>query len=799
MRKNFTLCLITASLLSLQSALAADFTVTSTADSGPGTLRQALIDAAASPGTDNILFNISSSPAMITLNSALTISTPVVIDGYSQPGALAGPINARQLVIGLNFNGFNLSAAAYDGVIITTGNVTIKGLAIYRAQRGIVLNGTAGTGGAVRIQGCSIGLTEANQTAIEDPDTGNFLGVRNSGNGVHFLQTNTGFAIPRVYLGTDGDGVNDASEGNLISNNAGDGVFLNVADYNVIAGNFIGTTATGATPTFAASNTNGITLNGNNTGDGSSNNRIGTNGDGVSDALEGNLISANRMNGIVMQSRGSFNTVAGNTIGVSLTGGTAANGRVGTTTPAFPTQGNGILLSNVTNNTIGVTPGTGVAAQRNYVGSNFFNGIAVLASSGFVTGNNIMGNAIGVNSSNIARGNLGFGVYVASTAVGALNFQNLIGSDDDGNGDAIEGNIVANNQRDGVGLLETSAGTVFNNRISRNSIYNNALIGINLMLTPTEGTTPNSPAGVGPNFAFNYPVTTSFGVNATDQKIEVTGTAPSGSYIQYYIASSDANPDAPGYNEGRTFLFGATEGGLLDEDFGDGTFKFTLNFADLASTITAGQSVVALAHDIETGVANTSEFSATAVSVVLLPVTFVNFQANLQNDKVLVSWSTSFEQNASHFDVERSTNGADFTKIGTVKAKGNSSTLTNYSFTDANPVPGVSYYRLRQVDLDNRFVYTKTVVVRNQSAGRAFSVWPNPVLDNVNVTLLSDKNQNLNIRVVDFNGRIVRTQMVNATKGTNQITVNMSSLTRGTYVVQVVGENLNLNEKVIKQ
>jgi hypothetical protein len=91
------------------------------------------------------------------------------------------------------------------------------------------------------------------------------------------------------------------------------------------------------------------------------------------------------------------------------------------------------------------------------------------------------------------------------------------------------------------------------------------------------------------------------------------------------------------------------------------------------------------------------------------------------------------------------------------------------------------------------------VIIRNEARSNAFSVWPNPVLDNVNVTLQSDKNQNLSLRVVDYNGRVVRSQVVNATRGVNQITVNMSTLTKGMYVIQVIGENLNLTEKVIKQ
>lgn len=817
MRKNFTLCFLVAGLFTYESMFAADFTVTSNADSGPGTLRQAIADAAANPGPDNILFNLADDATVITLNSSLTIASAVTIDGYSQPGATQGAVNARQLKITLNFSPFSNgnTPATYDGFIINSGSgaILIRGLAIVRARDGFSIGATAGTGGAVKIQGCNIGLTEANQSALYDIDNDQFVNARNGRNGVFFAATSAGFVIPRVFLGVDGDGTNDANEGNLISNNTADGIFLNNADYNVIAGNFVGTSATGALTSVPLTNNNGIVLDGLNAGDGASNNRIGTNGDGVSDDLEGNLISGNKKNGIVLQRRAQFNRIAGNVIGLSLIGGGAAgNGRVVSgVPPVFLTEGNGILLNNVSNNIIGVDPSNGVAAQRNYISSNFHNGVTLYSSvggaNGFVQNNSVMGNVIGSNVNGDNRGNLKWGVFLTNTPTSFLVTNNLIGSNDDGAFDNLEGNIIAYNQRDGVGLFDQSVDFIIENRISRNSMFGNNRpgagsegygLGINLMPTITDGTTPNSGSGSGPNLLYNYPVTVDFKVNTGSNEVEVTGSSPSGAFVQYYIASTDANQDAPLFNEGQTFLFGLQEGGLEDLDLGDGTFRFVVPFSSLASPVGVGATVVALAHSSATGTASTSEFSQSSLTT-LLPVQFVSFKAELQSDKVLVSWSTAQEQNASHFDVERSTNGRDFTKIGQVKAAGNSNVLVNYSFTDNSPVLGVSYYRLRQVDIDNRFVYTKTVIIRNEARSKAFTVWPNPVLDNVNVTLQSEKNQNLNLRVVDYNGRVVRSQVVNATRGVNQITVNMSTLTKGMYVIQVVGENLNLTEKVIKQ
>lgn len=812
MKRNFTLLTAIASLLTIQSVFAADFIVTTTANSGAGSLRQAVLDASANgTGQDNIFFNLPTSPAVIELTSSLTINTPVFIDGYTQPGAFQGPLGSRQLAVNVSFNPFinGNTNSTVDGFIISSRNVVIRGLAIIRARIGITINGTLSGTGVVKIQGCNIGRSESNGTAVTD-EFGDVYNARNASHGISFL-TGASTAVVRAYVGVDGDGVNDANEGNLISNNQGDGILVTTASANVIAGNYIGTDITGLAPiNVFQTNTNGINLISSNIGAGANNNRIGTNGDGVSDALEGNIISGNRQNGIILQNKANFTTIAGNTIGLGKTGEAAGNGRVVSgVPPTFPLQGNGIVVLNSSNNVIGVDPAAGVAAQGNTISSNFYNGVVVYSNVtqtiGNVTNNSIMGNTIGTGPD---KGNGNWGVLFGNSATSNSVFGNFVGSNDDGTNDDIEGNIISFNKADGIGVSESVSTSVADNRFSRNSMFSNvrvgagngAGLGINLLATGfTDGTTPNTAGDVGPNYLFNYPVTASFGVDATAQKVIVTGTAPQGSFIQYYRASSDANNDNAAYNEGQTFLFGLTDNGPQDEDANLGAFKFTVDFANLASTIAVGQSVVALAHTTESGAGATSEFSQTSVTIVALPVTFVDFKAELQNDKVLVSWATSFEQNASHFEVERSANGRDFTKIGVVNAKGNASTLSKYSFADASPLAGVSYYRLRQVDLDNRYVYTRTVVIRNQAATSAFSVWPNPVMDNVNITMTSDRNQNLSIRVVDFNGRVVKTQVVNATRGMNQITVNMSSLTKGMYVVQVIGADVNLNEKVIKQ
>jgi len=107
----------------------------------------------------------------------------------------------------------------------------------------------------------------------------------------------------------------------------------------------------------------------------------------------------------------------------------------------------------------------------------------------------------------------------------------------------------------------------------------------------------------------------------------------------------------------------------------------------------------------------------------------VNFIAPYRAYKVeagvRIDWTTATESNSSHFDIERSTNGTDFKKIGTVEAQKNSLTVHHYSTLDIQPANEMNYYRLKQVDLDGKFVYTTILAV----SYRRFEVqfYPNPV------------------------------------------------------------------------
>src|SRR3990172_5292393 len=226
---------------------------------------------------------------------------------------------------------------------------------------------------------------------------------------------------PNNRIGTDGNGVGDLAERNIISGNRGAGVSISSSG-NVVAGNYIGTDVTGTTAvgnaTFNDVFSAGVILH-------SGNNRVGTNGNGIADAAERNVISGNNFDGVKFNGA-SDNVVAGNYIGTNAAG-----------TAAIPNARFGVFAGSGTNHRIG-TDGNGIAdeAERNVISGNTFTGVFVQNSS--TVGTIIAGNYIGTDAAGTAAlGNNG-GI---SAGDGASNTR--IGTDGNGVADAAERNVIS--------------------------------------------------------------------------------------------------------------------------------------------------------------------------------------------------------------------------------------------------------------------------------------------------------------------------------------------------------------------
>jgi hypothetical protein len=109
-----------------------------------------------------------------------------------------------------------------------------------------------------------------------------------------------------------------------------------------------------------------------------------------------------------------------------------------------------------------------------------------------------------------------------------------------------------------------------------------------------------------------------------------------------------------------------------------------------------------------------------------LPVELVSFDASPMALGVQLSWRTASEQNSDHFLVERSSDGELFTAVQQVEAQGYSTTETNYTAVDPDPLDGLAYYRIRQVDADGGIFFGPWAVVESKVRKRTVAVHPNP-------------------------------------------------------------------------
>lgn len=173
-------------------------------------------------------------------------------------------------------------------------------------------------------------------------------------------------------------------------------------------------------------------------------------------------------------------------------------------------------------------------------------------------------------------------------------------------------------------------------------------------------------------------------------------------------------------------------------------------------------------------------------SLVQLPVILASFTGRLADGVVVLDWSTASEQNASHFEIMRSGDGVSFEAIGKVAAAGNSNQVVNYTFTDAQPLAGMNYYRLRMVDIDQRATLSRIVLIRQERAGRSITVAPNPVRDQVQVVWNRMPAGEYKIELVNSNGQLVKT-IRTVVNSTNQVMVipREAGWLKGNYVLRL--------------
>ncbi len=138
-----------------------------------------------------------------------------------------------------------------------------------------------------------------------------------------------------------------------------------------------------------------------------------------------------------------------------------------------------------------------------------------------------------------------------------------------------------------------------------------------------------------------------------------------------------------------------------------------------------------------------------------LPVVLTTFDGKQNNRLVELKWATESEIDNSHFDIEKSTDGVRFEAFGTVEGVGTTNETNIYNFNDNNPANGLNYYRLKQVDFNGEYEYSKIISVDVDNNGSDISVFPNPVREKTQIQL-GVVYPNSFIEIISSTGQVVR-------------------------------------------
>ncbi len=168
-----------------------------------------------------------------------------------------------------------------------------------------------------------------------------------------------------------------------------------------------------------------------------------------------------------------------------------------------------------------------------------------------------------------------------------------------------------------------------------------------------------------------------------------------------------------------------------------------------------------------------------------LGLTLINFTAVRNNQVADLAWQTTNETNTNYFDIERSTDGNTWAKIGSTKAMGNNNGINNYKFTDGYPINGNDYYRLKQFDNSGSFSYSAVRMI-HFDASQNVLVYPSPF--NSNVTIDAGINMIGDMSILDLNGRVVYHSKIATTKET----LNLGWLATGLYTVKMNGNSFQI-------
>ncbi len=220
----------------------------------------------------------------------------------------------------------------------------------------------------------------------------------------------------------------------------------------------------------------------------------------------------------------------------------------------------------------------------------------------------------------------------------------------------------------------------------------------------------------------------------------------------------------------------------------------------------AGIGTTSVGSVLSNIISDWSPFTLGTVAAVALPITLINFSGKKVGTTNVLIWTTSQEKNASHFEIERSADAQAFEKIGKVFSTVVSKENTKYEFVDlttntkhlTSNIQHLFYYRLKLVDLDGKYAYSKIINITNSIENQIVGqFYPNPSAENfATIDIVSEDKSEWKLSTIDVLGKLIKLEKVWLEKGINKIQI--TGLRKGLNLVQFENHSLVEVRKIIK-
>jgi mannan endo-1,4-beta-mannosidase len=181
-----------------------------------------------------------------------------------------------------------------------------------------------------------------------------------------------------------------------------------------------------------------------------------------------------------------------------------------------------------------------------------------------------------------------------------------------------------------------------------------------------------------------------------------------------------------------------------------------------------------------------------------LPVTFFSFTAENEETDVLLKWQTVSEIGNHHFELEQSKDGKIFNYINEIPGALNSKSLVSYQYPDKNPLNGISYYRLKQVDLNGAYTYSNAVSI-SREASSTLSIFPNPGFGKYKLRSNDLQDGNFDIKLYNSSGTLIFSCSKTFRKSFVEQEIDISQFPSGIYLLEIYSDNERIIHRLIKE